>query len=269
MKWTVLAIATIFLMLSSCDSEPTEQYKKELENQQVVNSIECQISTMSFQMGGEATVLEFYYEESRLKKVETIVDGENTNRTMVFTLNPSGSIQAFLSGVVIARYVYDDDGDIVTINGERGMKTRQYEYDSKKRISKQITEVNGTPFVTHEYEYNTKNQPVVVRMYNSVGELLEINEITYDNKKNPFKNRGIFINNMDKLFGYPVGNQDHNIVRFKKTYQPQNTVGTEAEALKTEEHIIKYSYNKKGFPTEMKRLRNGRESAMRITYTCK
>ena len=59
------------------------------------------------------------------------------------------------------------------------------------------------------------------RVLNKIGDLIEENLIKYDDKKNPFKNKGSMVNSMERLYGVPVGNHDNNILEINKTYKKE------------------------------------------------
>lgn len=262
----------VALFLVSCNDDEMKKNPSTMEDVKVtVVNKKCQIQTMNFDFGDKKRVLEFKYQNRKLAKVETIENGVDLNQTMAFNYNDHGGIQTFLSGAVIAAYIYDDKNRILKINGNKGLSTRTFEYNENGQISKQITINGGRPYIIHEYKYDKKGHPIEVSIYDNKGELTEVNQIKYDNQINPFKNKGVFVNSMEMLLGFGVGNFDHNVVEIVKTYKKDTNYkinGAYKLAGEKEVNKIKYKYNENGYPVEMFRIRSGSETVMTLTYKC-
>lgn len=271
-RFAYFVFPLLLIFISSCEETKPAPHKGDEAKKEVKKaSKECRMTSMSFIIGSTPRTLRFFYDQSVLSKIETYENGENINTTMAYSFNDKGGIQSFLSGRVIAKYVYDDNGRVRSINGERGLNTRTYEYNSKGQVIKQITEFGGKPQTVHEFEYDSKGQPFIVRVYNKNGVLTEVNEITFDDEKNPFKNKGAFVNSMEMMLGYPVGNFEHNVIAIKKTYKKKSsyTIGGKYKMPgDVDNNRIAYRYNNSGYPVEVSRIRSGQKSTMQITYEC-
>ncbi len=264
----LLSVALLALfVLFSCDSDPKndEQDGKEEAKK------ECQLTSMNFDLGDRKRSLVFEYEKDGRLGIQTVDDGKDIGQTMFFNFHDDGGIQAFLSGTMIAAYVYDDDNKILSINGEKGLNTRKFEYNEKGQIIKQVTLIGDKANLVHSYEYDDDNQPVKVSIYDKFDELIEENVIQYDNKINPFKNKGAVINNTEMLLGFPVGNHDHNIVEITRTYMTNTTYKIRGALRKKGERQVNrnfYKYDKRGYPLQVGRMKMGKESIMTLTYDC-
>jgi len=276
LKNLILTLPISLFILVSCGDQSTDADDKTGSTDQPVEDgvakKNCHITSMSFKLGDKDRVLKFEYKEGGgLSKVETLVNGEDLNQTMAFNYHENGKIQAFLSGSIIAAYVYDDDGKVLKINGEKGLNTRTFEYNSEDQIIKQITMFGTNPYMTHEYKYDANGQPIEVSVFDKSGELTEVNTIKYDDKINPFVNKGALVNSMEMMLGYPVGNQAHNITSISKEYKKKTNykVGGEfKEVGDVDENKIEYRYNENDYPVSMSRLRNGEKTTMTLEYDC-
>lgn len=276
MKHLLFTLPLALFVLASCGGESSNDEKdggnSTGETKDEVVKKTCKITSMSFKLGDKDRVLQFEYKEGGdLSKVETIVNGEDQNQTMSFNYHENGKLQAFLSGSMIAAYVYDDNERILKINGESGLNTRSFEYNDQDQISKQVTEFGGKPYMTHEYKYDANGQPTEVSVFNKAGELTEVNTIKYDDKINPFVNKGVSVNSMEMMLGYPVGNQTHNITSITKVYQKKSSYqinGAYKQPGDMDVNEIEYTYNENGYPISMSRLRKGEKSTMTLEYNC-
>jgi hypothetical protein len=111
------------------------------------------------------------------------------------------------------------------------------------------------------YFYDPKGQPNKVYSYNQFGVLTTIYELSYDDKINPLRNKGVFLNNMEMMFGYPVGNQYHNVVAFRKIEKKES-------GDVVEKNTLLYAYNDEGYPVRILRMRNGKPTEMHLSYLC-
>ena len=266
----IVCLPVLLLLVTSCGGESSGDGEK-AKNEKKESTQNCEIASMTFEMGRDMRTLEFHYGNGVLQRIETYENGANKNSTMAYSFDKQGKLTSFLSGSVIAKYVYNDEGKIISINGERGISTRTYSYNDHGQIIKQVTEFGGNLYITHEYEYDADGQPVKVNIYNKDGELTEVNELKYDDKINPFKNKGTFVNSMEMLLGYPVGNQNHNIIAIKKIHKMESAYTVNGKKMMPgdiEDNEISYKYNAGGYPVELSRMRNGKKTVMKIEYNC-
>ena len=266
-KHLLIALPAVVFILGSCSSDSKEEKSNQDDKQK-----ECKLASMNFDSGGLKRSLEFDNKEDGRLVIQTIDNGFDIGQTMQFNYHDHGGLQAFLSGTMIAAYVYDDNNKIIAINGEKGLDTRTFEYNGKGQIVKQITMVGNERSLVHAYEYDSQGQPTKVLIYDKFDELIEENRIRYDNKINPFKNKGIVINNTEMLLGYPVGNHDHNIVKIQRTYMTNTTYKVHGAFRKKGERQVNrnhYKYNKEGYPTQVGRTKMGKTRVMTLTYDCK
>lgn len=261
MKFGVSFIVLTLITLSNCKEDVSKDTHSTLQGSSEETEKSCCITSMTFQMGGNIRTLEFYYDNKELKRVETFENGKNQNSTMVFRHNQEGLLQSFFSGSSIVKYVYDDHDRVVLINGERRLNTTACFYDSLGRMNKQVTSVGGDPVSTRMYFYDPKGQPNKVYSYNQFGVLTTIYELSYDDKINPLRNKGVFLNNMEMMFGYPVGNQYHNVVAFRKIEKKES-------GDVVEKNTLLYAYNDEGYPVRILRMRNGKPTEMHLSYLC-
>lgn len=271
LKFFLFTLPVALLILSSCGDDVPENTPNSTPKKTVVTSKGCKIEAMAFESGKNSRILRFDYKEGILSNVETIENGVDLNQSMVFKLQGHGGIQTFISGAVISSYIYDDAARILKIKGEQGGSTRTFDYNDQNQIVKQTTSQNDVVYVVHEYEYNNLGQPAKVSVYDNMGDLVEINLIKYDDKINPLRNTGIELNNMEKIFGFPVGDQVHNVVEVNKIYKKNTTYKVNGEYKKEgdiEINKIDYQYDAKGYPVLLSRVRNGRSMVMRLKYTC-
>lgn len=270
-KFFLFTLPIALLVLSSCGDDVPENTPESRTKKAGVVEKGCKLEAMAFESGENSRVLRFSYKEGILSNVETIENGVDLNQSMVFNYQDHGGIQTFISGAVISSYIYDDANRVLKIKGEKGGSTRTFDYNDQNQIVKQITSLNDVVYVTHEYEYNNLGQPAKVSVYDNVGDLVEINLIKYDDKINPLRNTGIELNNMEKIFGLPVGDQEHNVIEVNKIYKKNTTYKVNGEFKKEgdiEINQIDYKYDAKGYPIELVRLRNGRRMVMHLKYLC-
>lgn len=273
LKYLLFLLPISLSILASCGSEDSTNGKNKTEGIKGDETAkkECRIASASYSIGDKKKVLLFNYKDGNLKTVDTEMNGELLNQTMAFNFHDHGGIQAFLSGLVIAAYVYDDDNKILKINGEKGLNTRVFEYNENGQMSKEMIMFQGIPYMTYEYEYDKKGQPTVVSMYDKKRDLMEVNTIKYDDKINPFANTGTFVNNMEKMLGYPVGNHVHNVTSIKKEYKNKVSFQVDGEDKingDVDENIIEYKYNENDYPVSLSIIRKGAKTTMTIEYTC-
>lgn len=268
-KHFLSAILLALIVLVSCGSEPKNEKKREAYEEV---KKECKLSSMNFDLGKLKRTLAFDNKEDGRIIIQTIDNGKDIGQTMHFNLHDHGGIQAFLSGTMIAGYVYDDNNKILSINGEKGLTTRRFEYNKKGQLVKQITIFGDEVNIIHVYAYDSYNQPIKVLIYDKYNELIEENVLRYDDKINPFKNKGAVINNTELLLGFPVGNHDHNIVEITRTYMKNTTYKIRGALRKQGERQVErnyYQYDERGYPLQISRMKNGEKAIMTLTYDCK
>lgn len=259
----------VLFVLVSCGSDPKNDNKQ--GSQKEVKK-ECKLTSMNFDFGELKRTLAFDNKDDGRIIIQTIDNGKDIGQTMHFNLHDHGGIQTFLSGTMIAAYVYDDENKILSINGEKGLNTRTFEYNEKGQLVKQITMLGDEVNIIHTYAYDADNQPTNVLIYDKYDELIEENVIRYDAKINPFKNKGAVINNTELLLGFPVGNHDHNIVELTRTYMINTTYKIRGALRKKGERQVErnyYKYDKRGYPLQVGRMKKGKKSVMTLTYDCK
>jgi hypothetical protein len=267
-KHLSLVVLLALFVLVSCDSDSkidAQEVKEEAKK-------ECQLVSMNFDLGGIKRRLAFDNKKDGQVIIQTIDNGKDIGQTMHFNLHEDGRIQAFLSGTMIAAYVYDDDNKLLSINGEKGLNSRKFEYNEKGQLIKQVTMFGDKINMVHTYEYDADNQPTKVLIYDKYDELIEENAIRYDDKINPFKNKGAVINNTELLLGFPVGNHDHNVVEIKRTYMTNTTYKIRGAFRKKGDRQVDrnyYKYDKSGYPFQVGRMKMGKQSIMTLNYDCK
>ena len=170
----MVALLALFVLVS-CDSDSkidAQEVKEEAKK-------ECQLVSMNFDLGGIKRRLAFDNKKDGRVIIQTIDNGKDIGQTMHFNLHEDGRIQAFLSGTMIAAYVYDDDNKLLSINGEKGLNSRKFEYNEKGQLIKQVTMFGDKINMVHTYEYDADNQPTKVLIYDKYDELIEENAIRF------------------------------------------------------------------------------------------
>ncbi|MBL4861915.1 MAG: hypothetical protein JKY09_02715 [Crocinitomicaceae bacterium] len=267
----LFALPFSLFMLGACGGDGTDPLNNDpIADDQKQPKKMCMMKTMSFELGTSKRVMFFEYKKGKLSTVKTDIEGKES-QTMVYNFNKSGNLQSFLSGSTIANYVYNGKDQLISIDEERGLSTRTFEYNDEGQISRQVTVFGGKPYTTHIYEYDADGQPIKVTILDKSYEETEVNEITYDDKSNPFKNKGGMVNSMELVLGYPVGNQDHNVITIKKTYKKKTAYQVNGKYMNPGDVVvnqISYEYNENGYPTSMHRKRGNKERELVIAYTC-
>ena len=113
--------------------------------------------------------------------------------------------------------------------------------------------------IIYTYEGDT---PVESNEYNLENELAKTNVFTFDNKNNPNIGFGIMLNSFEMIFGYVIGNYEHNLVKIETTYHLPSKWESK-EAGDEETRIFEYEYNEYGYP-----VKQPGDNEVTYTYTC-
>lgn len=216
----------------------------------------CQLTTFSFQLGDKERKMNFTYENDLINSIEISEMGSEDTQKLSYVVNADGQLQEFVFDNNKASYQYNESGLLTEIVGDGNLNSRVFEYDDQNRMVKQITLFGGKPYTTHQYEYK-EDVPVKVDVMMK-DKLYESYELEYDNKHNPFLNKGIFVNSTEMIYGYAVGNYNHNVVRVITT----NNKG------ESDTKEVTYEYNENGYPIKATRKQGDKEMSTTLDFDC-
>ncbi len=234
----------------------------------------CSITEMKFSLGQQQRSIKIIYDGSRVKQISLNIDGKPSEQQVAFGYDTDGRLKTVkdLLNKSGMKYHYDGQGRLLSIEGEGNLSNRTFEYNEQGQIIKQSTVMNGKPFAVQEFEYDEAGQPVVSKIFDTQGALSHTTTFEYDDKYNPFVGLGAFMNSMELMLGYPIGNYGHNITRMTTTYSQKSKWKIDGSYKNPGEQVEKslfYEYNAEGYPVKVTRNKGGdRENQTTMTYNC-
>jgi len=218
--------------------------------------------------------------------VTRLVETDDTGETFIIDYTYEGTrlIEEKYSDGSSLTYKYENDKLIGSILDDIDNLdiVETYTYDSENRINSVETKIGMLPSEKVNLSYNADNTIISSRLegkdllfdrltfsngniekiedFDDLGELRNLYEYTYDSKSGAFKNvefREVF----ETIFSENIDNEDFGVrnVLTEKITNSKNSFSNESNS-----YI--YSYNKFGYPIEIKENLDGDITTVRLTY---
>lgn len=274
-KQTFFAFGFAALLMAACGGESSNSTENGEDSEEVVElEVEkktCYLTAMEFELMNKERTIKFEHENGKVSSSKLFVQGEDKNQDSKYERNENGQLTQIMTGASILKYVYDSQGKLMSIDGGGNFNTRTFEYNAEGQIVKQVTMFGSKPYMTHLYEYNEEGLPVMVTILDKSGAETDVSEITYDDKRNPFKGMGASSNSMEMMMGYPVGNCEHNVINIKKTYKKKSSYKIQGKYKMpgdVDENEITFEYNEDDYPVSMSRKSGENTRTVTLSYDC-
>ena len=209
------------------------------------------------------------YEKDYLTNAIITSDWKKGSDTINYSYNKTGKLNNF--STKHSKYSSLYKNGLITNIKEEGEweKNTEFTYNDENRIATQSHVFRGKTLRTFEYKYNENGAPVKVISINVKGVKTEEITLEYDDKHNPFVNKGHLVNMTELMLGYPVGNYRHNVTKLTKKYlvTSSHTInGKPRQAGDIDVTEYSYSYNEHGFPTSITTKFQDRKATMTLSY---
>jgi hypothetical protein len=164
--------------------------------------------------------------------------------------------------------MYAEDGNLQRIDAGGHNMPRHFSYNDKGQIIRQQTLFNGKVHSSMEYQYDQQGLPIGLTVVDKDGQQECTVRFKYDGKPNPAINTSALSNMLEWLYGFPVGNAQHNITEVVTTYhkkQNYTVKGKQPEAGMEEKIVYSYTYNTEGYPLTI----SSEDEPLSWVYTCR
>lgn len=279
---SALLTGLLIIGLSACGGEQSEtnsegdsatiEKEESTPKQEDLSTVECDLAGFSFVLGDRERSLSMEYEGELLVGAVMREKGSLAEQRVKYEYDGKGRLTGVsLDGDSRADYVYNDEGQVARVDGSGNLMSRAFVYDDDGRITTQTTFFNGNPYNTLQFGYDDEGVLRTVALIDKNNEAVETKSLEYDDKKNPFRNTGPWVNSTEMLLGYPVGNCPNNIVKITTTYDKKTAYqvnGKIREAGETSVQERAFQYNAQGYPEKITLNRNGATQDINISYNC-
>ncbi len=270
----ILALFAGLLFTTACNEKGKEkesetQTTEKKKQKKETKSVSCKVDSMSFSFGESEQQVSFTYEDGKL--IKTFLTGSRGQETTAkYSYTDDGKLEKieYQPNSNVLTYVYDAQGKLIRIDAKGNFMPREFEYDENDNIIKQTMLFNGKPYGYSEYTYDRKGNLETCTVYNKDNVNTQTIEFKYDNKINPMVNWGVFLNQYELMYGYPVGNLTNNPKKIITTYETESKWkidGEKKQAGDVDRLRIKYKYNKHDYPEKI----TINDDVMNLYYSCK
>lgn len=243
-----------------------KEYSEEPSDQKT----DCKIISFSYTVGDKIWKNIYNYKiNGALYSIETSDVGNEQKQVTNFEYNKRDKLLSYSVNQSKAFYNYHIDGRLLNIDADGNIPSLEFEYNGKDQIITQKTVYSGKVYSSKTYEYSPAGVPVAVKVFNQMGKIVEEYEIKYDNKVNPFVEKGAIANPFEQLFGYPVGNYKHNVIGYTKIFHEKTSFQIKGEYKKPGDKLkaeLQFEYNEYDYPISIKE--NEQKEPYLLEYEC-
>ncbi|MFW5804076.1 MAG: hypothetical protein ACOCWG_02475 [bacterium] len=246
-KRFILALIGGLIFATSC------QYQEISESGDTSSYQECKLKNITIEDEQNKGVIHLKYSGDTLKVIDIINPGGD-NQQSIFYYNEKGKLDQIIYNDTLLKeeFVYDKE-KLTAIKGTGKIITREFEYDKNQRIIEQRNYFGDDLFSTMKFTYDELNNPSESKVFDKTGNPIVTLYFDYDDKINPYQFTGFFANTAEMMFGYPVGNDDNNLVGIYTKYDKNiGVIDGQKEKGTIDTAKIYRSYNEYGYPTEVR-----------------